>query len=481
MNVMGAVSAPVTVDYVQGGANPQNPENGQSFSECLRSEQAAVSQPDGNVRIGANDAVSSEVPGAGTGGVESQPITDEITELAFIYPRLGLAKGGENAGDETEISAEEEPFPSKRALSQVGTEGSGKNATEGGGRLKKADAEREKTDGTGAYAVHAAVAFTETVSEFSSERVEAADTVAGAAVAPGHSAPKADVPAVSPEYAPPATERSDAERDADVGAAEPDGVFAGEIFAKDVVSVKTVKIPVAETDEADGIHFGAMTFAKPVIKESAELNELVGKADIPASAAEVSKSAVISESAEDSKDGENSEEQKSDGKNNSAVIAPDGKPLNREPVSDFKLTEFPTLPRQLVGPITEKLEALGGGDTVTEFEVTLHPAELGKVTVKLIAKGAGVAVEVIAENPKTRELLADRSGAVRQSLESRGVTVEKYEVSGTGAYETSEKYRDFSDSQGHGQNRDGYNGQSQDDDDDGEPEVSFAEIVGTMI
>ncbi|MDR0197621.1 MAG: flagellar hook-length control protein FliK, partial [Oscillospiraceae bacterium] len=126
--------------------------------------------------------------------------------------------------------------------------------------------------------------------------------------------------------------------------------------------------------------------------------------------------------------------------------------------------------------IMDRISAFKGRAGATSFELTLNPEKLGRLVIKLVLKDNAVTVRIIADNARTRELLAGRAGIVRESLEQSGVTVERYEVTQS----TKAVYREFSDDGG-GKNRQGYDEDGQDDGNDEEGELSFAEIVGAMI
>lgn len=64
----------------------------------------------------------------------------------------------------------------------------------------------------------------------------------------------------------------------------------------------------------------------------------------------------------------------------------------------------------------------------TEFTMVLNPESLGRITVKLVTAGERVAVEINAENPDTRALLAARSESLQNMLRDGGVQLERYQI-----------------------------------------------------
>ncbi|MBP3857764.1 MAG: flagellar hook-length control protein FliK, partial [Ruminiclostridium sp.] len=67
-------------------------------------------------------------------------------------------------------------------------------------------------------------------------------------------------------------------------------------------------------------------------------------------------------------------------------------------------------------------------DDHTEFTMVLNPESLGRITVKLVMTGERTAVEITAENPETRAILAARSENLQTMLRNNGVELERYQV-----------------------------------------------------
>jgi flagellar hook-length control protein FliK len=119
---------------------------------------------------------------------------------------------------------------------------------------------------------------------------------------------------------------------------------------------------------------------------------------------------------------------------------------------------------------------------VTEFKITLNPEHLGKVTVKLTTDGVKMSVLIITANDQVRDLLLARMQSVRVMVEITGVTVERYEVVTQGqnhaVTSASETQRDILDDKENGNNQ--QDTKEQDDSED-ETEMSFSELIGTMV
>jgi|GEM_PF-2959828 len=466
------VSANTQAQNSPGSLNSQVSENSeQSFSDCLRSEITAGAQaetPNTQVLEPVGEIAGDSAVAVIAADAADTVSAEEIAELAFIYPKFGLVKVNTDDGDEPQIA---EPtvfrmFSSKRAFSKAGTDADIEETAEGGEQVE-ADAERNKKT---------ANVLCEVLTAYNAPfppADPAAQTQAEYVNAPAPAA--VNVPVISETLTETAAETSLETIAPPVPETpKPAKGFYGEAFAKDIVSVKAVKIDVLpETDELMAGGFG---FVKPVIKESEELNELLtAKPDVIAKTSENLEKGAVSDNKENAEPEETEESEKTE---NSVI------PVDREVIiPNLKELKTPALYRQITEPIKEAVTLLKTtGKTVTQFEITLEPEHLGKVTVKLIAKGAGVSVEIIADNPKTRELLAERMAAVRNSLENGGVAVEKYEVLGMKPYETEEKQRDFTDEGGNKQNQNQSNDDGKSDkSDDDENETSFADVVSSII
>lgn len=81
---------------------------------------------------------------------------------------------------------------------------------------------------------------------------------------------------------------------------------------------------------------------------------------------------------------------------------------------------------QLSDVISAKITALGNGET--EFEMTLAPESLGKISIRLVTENGRVSVAITAERKETGELLQNRAEHLAQNLRQNGVELEKYTV-----------------------------------------------------
>ncbi|MBR5509030.1 MAG: flagellar hook-length control protein FliK [Lachnospiraceae bacterium] len=79
-------------------------------------------------------------------------------------------------------------------------------------------------------------------------------------------------------------------------------------------------------------------------------------------------------------------------------------------------TSEDTLQVDLSKSIAEKLISR---DTAGTLEVTLEPATLGKITIKLMYEDGKAALSLISDNPKTLEILSQRAGEIAQILEEK--------------------------------------------------------------
>ena len=108
-----------------------------------------------------------------------------------------------------------------------------------------------------------------------------------------------------------------------------------------------------------------------------------------------------------------------------------GRTENRIPVEFRDEAEVVARPPEV--QLTERiLDQLSEMQTLrkdsTEFTMVLNPESLGRITVKLVMTGEKTAVEISAENPDTRALLASRSEALQNMLKDNGVQLERYQV-----------------------------------------------------
>ena len=116
-------------------------------------------------------------------------------------------------------------------------------------------------------------------------------------------------------------------------------------------------------------------------------------------------------------------------------------------------------------------------DDHMEFTMVLNPESLGRITVKLVMAGERTAVEINAENPETRAILAARSENLQSMLRENGVELERYQVvSEQEDTQFRQQSYEGSSKNPYGRNDDG-EGQDKNDDENGE---SFYDLLGNL-
>lgn len=89
--------------------------------------------------------------------------------------------------------------------------------------------------------------------------------------------------------------------------------------------------------------------------------------------------------------------------------------------------ETPQLARQLAGQVEQGLlTAMQDGST--RLDLQLHPAELGALTITLIARNGEVTAQIRSEKSETADMLNRQMDAIRITLEQQGVKVDKIDV-----------------------------------------------------
>ncbi len=89
-------------------------------------------------------------------------------------------------------------------------------------------------------------------------------------------------------------------------------------------------------------------------------------------------------------------------------------------------------------PLPRAAEALGhllrlaGDRGVTHARMTLHPAELGGIQIRLQTSAAGVTAQVIADSPAATRLLQAAADDLRRQLADSGVTLLGLDVATSG-------------------------------------------------
>jgi flagellar hook-length control protein FliK len=121
--------------------------------------------------------------------------------------------------------------------------------------------------------------------------------------------------------------------------------------------------------------------------------------------------------------------------------------------------------------------------TVTKFEMTLNPEQLGKVEVKLTVIGMKMSVMIITASDEVRDLLLSRMSSVRVMVELNGITVERYEVVSSqpqnSELNVAKSEQDLLDEE-KGKNQGQDNAEKDTGDESEEVEISFAEVVSEI-
>jgi flagellar hook-length control protein FliK len=120
---------------------------------------------------------------------------------------------------------------------------------------------------------------------------------------------------------------------------------------------------------------------------------------------------------------------------------------------------------QTAEQILERIQNMQGDRT--EFTMVLNPEALGRITVKLVMTGERASVEINAENPETRAILAARTENLQSVLHDNGVELENYQVV-TEQENTQYNEQNYDGSSKNPYSRDDEDSQNDDDNDDGE-------------
>jgi flagellar hook-length control protein FliK len=113
---------------------------------------------------------------------------------------------------------------------------------------------------------------------------------------------------------------------------------------------------------------------------------------------------------------------------------PSAVPAAAVPVATVSaLPQSLTIDRERFIRLVDGLEArlrVSGADGGKAMRMTLRPAELGDVTVRLqiAADGQSATATLLAQNHQTGDLLAQAAGDLRQALADRGLRLDRLEV-----------------------------------------------------
>ncbi|MBP5604848.1 MAG: flagellar hook-length control protein FliK, partial [Ruminiclostridium sp.] len=150
-----------------------------------------------------------------------------------------------------------------------------------------------------------------------------------------------------------------------------------------------------------------------------------------------------------------------------------GRPAAAEEFSDESVSVRP-VEVQAAEQIIERIRNMQ--EDRTEFTMVLNPESLGRITVKLVMNGERTAVEITAENPDTRALLASRSENLQNMLHDNGVDLERYQVVTENEQSRFER-QSYEGSSRNPYSRSDENEEKKDDDDDG---GNFYDLIGNL-
>lgn len=89
--------------------------------------------------------------------------------------------------------------------------------------------------------------------------------------------------------------------------------------------------------------------------------------------------------------------------------------------------ELPQISRQVAGQVEQgMLTAMRDG--ATRLDLQLHPAELGAITITLVARNGEVSAQIRSEKSETAEMVTRQLDTIRVNLEQQGIKVDKIEV-----------------------------------------------------
>ena len=88
---------------------------------------------------------------------------------------------------------------------------------------------------------------------------------------------------------------------------------------------------------------------------------------------------------------------------------------------------LPQISRQVAGQVEQGiLTAMRDG--ATRLDLQLHPAELGAITITLVARNGEVSAQIRSEKSETAEMVTRQLDTIRVNLEQQGIKVDKIEV-----------------------------------------------------
>ncbi|MBD5558340.1 MAG: flagellar hook-length control protein FliK, partial [Desulfovibrio sp.] len=90
-------------------------------------------------------------------------------------------------------------------------------------------------------------------------------------------------------------------------------------------------------------------------------------------------------------------------------------------------SQLPQITRQVAQQVEQgMLTAMRDG--ATRLDLQLHPAELGAITITLVARNGEVSAQIRSEKSETAEMVSRQLDTIRVNLEQQGIKVDKIEV-----------------------------------------------------
>ncbi|MGN0687614.1 MAG: flagellar hook-length control protein FliK [Oscillospiraceae bacterium] len=139
-----------------------------------------------------------------------------------------------------------------------------------------------------------------------------------------------------------------------------------------------------------------------------------------------------------------------------------------------KSTELSVRPEELTEQVVEKVvQQTAKADGSTEYSLTLEPADLGSITVRMTKTAEGTfTVSIMADNARTQRIIEENGLLLQNSLKQNGIELEAWQT----VNESSDGQRagDYS-----GSSKNPYYSEEQDESDETEDDT-FAQMISAM-